>query len=256
MKYILPCLPLIFLTSCLTGLIQEGTTFLAEDFEGYSNTEDLFQGPSSKWGFFQQTESDNYIEFDTTRPHSGEQCLKIFAKKGREGFASKSDLANTDMGFREGDIIHVSMWFYIEGTKDLTDIFLFDIEENVQIGAGPGLRLALESPVGFLKIERRKMLESDIEPVEENQIPFPRNQWVHLEIEIQLSRNKDGYIQVFQNDTLLIDAQQERTLPRDRIVFIQGAKGIYDNVQVGITANSLQHDATIYVDDIEILQIN
>lgn len=244
------------MSACLKGLLPEGQPSLEEDFEAYQTVEELFSGPDAKWVFFQQSQANNQISLDTTQARSGRQCLKIYAEESIDGEASKSDLANNDMDFREGDIVYLSAWFFIEGTADLTDLFLIDIEEDIQIGAGPGMRLQLEAAEGYLKLERGKMLEQNISQVNGSEIPFPRNQWVQIEMETKLSRKKDGYIKVSQNQNLVLNAREVRTLPVDRLSLLQGTSGRYSSIQIGITANSPQNSATIYLDDMIIEKIN
>jgi hypothetical protein len=39
-------------------------------------------------------------------------------------------------------------------------------------------------------------------------------------------------------------------MPKDKAVFLQGTKGIYNSIQIGITANSDNNDASLLVDDV------
>lgn len=249
---IIACLILIlFSTSCFREELLEGKTSLQENFEAISSYEELIEGNDPNWTFFQLTEGENAIRIDTTKAAEGKQCLKFFATASQNG-ASKCDIANNNMLFKEGETFRFSAQYYLEGKEDLSDIFLFDLEEGTAIGAGPGMRLAIDNKEGYLKIERKKMLESDIRQASGNEITFPRDQWVLVVIEIELSQKKEGTIRVYQDNVLVIEANNIRTLPIDKLNIIQGSKGIYNSVQVGITANSPENNATLYVDDIDI----
>lgn len=241
----------LFCSACFQDEILEGKTSINENFESIRSYEELIEGTDPNWIFFQITEGQNTIAIDTSLALQGKQCLKFFAVPSNNG-ASKCDIANNNMIFQAGEIFRFSAYFYLEGEEALDDIFLFDLEESTAIGAGPGIRLALDRQEGFLKIERKKMLEADIRQASGEEIVFPRNQWVLVVLEIKLSQKKEGSIKLYQDGTLLIEANNVRTLPVDKLTIIQGSRGIYNSVQVGITANSPLNPATLYVDDISI----
>ncbi|NOZ48018.1 MAG: hypothetical protein GXO79_14760 [Chlorobi bacterium] len=227
-----------------------GKNNLYEDFEGINKTDNLFL--SGNWEYYQQTIASNFIEIDTNNAHSGNNCLKIFATKGT---ISKSDIANNKMAFWENDIVQISAWFYLQGTDDLNYVFLFDIEENAVIGASPGIRIAIDDN-DCLLIERNKYGEPTIQQTNEKKISFPRNQWVELKIEIDLKQKDEGYIKLWQDDVLLINATNIETLPKDKLYFIQGTKGMYQSIQIGVTATTSDSDVIMFLDDIEIKVVN
>ena len=178
--------------------------------------------------------------------------MKLFATKGT---ISKSDIANNKMSFWEDDIVSISAWFYLAGTDELNYVFLFDIEEDVMIGASPGIRIAMDEK-GCLLIERNKYGQSTIQQPVNDRIPFPRNQWVELKIELDLQQKKTGYIKLWQDNVQLINAENVQTLPTDKLYYIQGTKGMYQSIQIGITATTSNYDVTLFIDDIEIKKLN
>ncbi len=238
------------LSSCLKNKITGNTDPIADGFETISSIDELIDGGNAQWNYTQITEDGNYIEIDTTNEFSGNQCLKFYAVKSVDG-ASKCDIANNDKLYREGDVVIFSGMFYIEGVQNLDNFFFFDIEETVAIGAGPGLRFQLKGSDGYIIVERKKMIEANLDQTG-TPLLFPRNQWVKVDIETLLSRKKKGWIKVYQDGVQIIDASNIRTLPKDKSTLIQGAKGVYNNVQVGITANSPENEAVMYVDDVSI----
>lgn len=44
-------------------------------------------------------------------------------------------------------------------------------------------------------------------------------------------------------------------MPHDILYFIQGSKGVYNSIEVGITANSDKSDCVMYMDDLSIRKI-
>lgn len=244
----------LILVACSKEKHFSGPNYFAEDFEGITSLDSMFED-GGNWSYQQITEDENYFELDTGIVHSGTTSMKFYAVKSSDG-ASKSAIANQELAFKEGDIIQFSGWFYIVGTADLNYIFLFDIEENTAIGAGPGMRIALEDPEGYLVVERNKYLENTLRQDPDNRIAFPRDQWVELKFESDLQRKDKGYVKVWQDGQLLIEEHDIQTMPKDKLFFIQGTKGIYNSIQIGITANSQANEAVVYVDDILIEKIN
>ncbi len=241
---------LFIAVSCSKDKHFDGTDYLMDDFEGIATTDELVD-EAGKWSFYQNSNESNSISIDTTIVHSGEQSLKFTAEPSING-ASKSDIANNDLRFNEGETVEISAWFYINGTDNLDYIFLLDLEESVPIGAGPGLRFALEGSEGFLVVERNKFTESTLRQESGSEIAFPRNQWVYLQIEINLQRKEKGTVKVWQDGVLIIDFSDVETMPKDKLFYLQGTKGIYNSLQVGITANSDKNSAILYLDDVEI----
>ncbi len=241
---------LLVLLGCNKEEFFKGKSAIDEDFETIKNVDDLLL--NGNWEYYQQTEKQNFIEIDTLNAHSGTNCLKIFAVKGN---ISKSDIANNKMAFWEDDILQISAWFYLKGTESLNYVFIFDIEEDAMVGASPGIRVAIDDG-GYLVIERKKYGQSTIRQPEDVKMPFPRNQWVELKIEIDLQQKEKGYIKVWQNNIQLINAENIQTLPKDRLYFTQGTKGMYQSIQIGVTATTSEQDVTMYVDDIDIKKLN
>ena len=83
------------------------------------------------------------------------------------------------------------------------------------------------------------------------EVDFPRNQWVELKWEVKLSQKNEGAVKLWQNGQLIIDSKNNTTLPKDILYSLQGTKGMYTSVEIGITANSKNNDLTIWMDDIK-----
>jgi hypothetical protein len=110
------------------------------------------------------------------------------------------------------------------------------------------MRLAMVD--NAIRVEH-KFLNPDIIQPEGQEVLFPRNQWVQLTFETKLSQKKDGYVKIYQDNQLIIEQYNWKTLPTDLLYFQQGTKGMYSSIEFGITANSFDNDMVLYVDDVE-----
>ncbi len=233
--------------SCNKEKFFDGPDFFEDDFENYSALEDLLSDEDENWSFTQLTNENNIILVDTSKFHSGNRSLKFIAARSTNELLSKCSIAKQNMAFWEGETVRLSGWYFIEGTNALDWLFLFDLEEQTAIGAGPGMRLALVN--NQLLVEYKFYESSILQPIGQ-EIDFPRNEWVEIVWEVKLSQKNEGTVKLWQNGILIIDTKNNRTLPKDLLYSQQGTKGMYSSVEIGITANSKDNDLTIWVDDI------
>jgi len=246
------CLLALVFLGCSREKWFDGPNSLVEDFESVAEVEDLFPDDDSRWVFFQATRDANSILLDSINPHTGQQSIRFFSQAGD---VSKSALAKNQMAFYEGEIVSISAWYYLADTGRIDYLFLMDIEEDAAIGAGPGIRIAIGEE-DALVVERNKYGQKTLYQRDELQVPFPRREWVKVTLEVDLQTDKTGRISLYQNDTLILDATDILTLPRDRLYFTTGTKGMYQSVQFGITAVSLDRDLELWMDDIEVRILN
>ena len=158
------------------------------------------------------------------------------------------------MAFYEGSTIEMSAWYFVENNGSKRYLFLMDLEESTAIGAGPGIRIGLDEDEALF-LERKKYIQADIKQAQDEKIKFPKDQWVEIKMVVQLSQKKDGRITLYQDGELLIDAKDIQTLPTDYIYIIQGSAGLYTNIEFGITANSIDSETILYLDEVEVKTI-
>lgn len=249
-KRILFLITLLFsFSACNKEKHFEGPDFYADDFESYDKYEDVLSDDDTRWNFQQITMDKNNISVDTSNEAGGDRCLKFLAAKSNGKDVSKCSLTKRNMAFWEGETMRISSKYFIEGNDKADWLFLQDIEDQTAIGAGPGIRLAL---VNNRLVMEHKFLVKDIYQEEGKEKDFPRNQWVELVWEIKLSQKKEGHVKVWQDGDLIINSDKEITLPKDFLYAIQGSKGMYSRVEIGITANSRDNEMTVYVDDFKV----
>ncbi len=239
--------------SCSKEKWFDGPNYMSEDFESYASTDSMFSYEDIRWSYHQNTHEGNYIAFDTTIVHSGNRSLKFFGA-AHPGEVSKSSIVKQHMAFYDGDVVRISAWYYVASAPSTGWLFLFDFEEQAAIGAGPGMRIADTQESGL--VLEHKFYNDDIFQPASGFIAMPRNQWVNITMEVKLSQKKKGYVKIWQDNQLIIEGYDRKTLPKDFLYSQQGTKGMYQSIEFGVTANSSSTDVTMYVDDIEVRKIN
>jgi hypothetical protein len=238
---------LLLSAGCLEPIGYEGTEDYSDGFESYTSFEDIDEDDRF---FFQLTYPENIISIDTTRPYAGNQCLRFFGKGEVDDVLSKCSMMQRRLALREGKIVTASGWFYLDSNATLASLYLLDMEERTPIGAGPGMRVLIDE-ANELQLNHKfpnPTLRQDSTTARQ----VPRKTWFKITLESLLSQKEDGWVKVYQNDTLVIEQYDWQTLPVDLLYFQQGTKGVYSSIEFGVTANSSPEDVTVFVDEIEV----
>ncbi len=247
MKKIGFLLIVIALSSCFKKKFA-GPNSYEDNFENVATFDALFS-TNDGWNHSQITKFNSHISVIDTFAHTGLQCLQFNAEISTDELLSKCSLVKQKMAFYEGETVRADAWYYIQGSENLDWLFLMDIEEQATIGAGPGLRIAVVN--NQLVLNSKYLADNTFQP-EGNGIEIPRNEWFKLTLEIKLDQRKKGWAKVYQNDQLVIERTNFRSLPRDRIYNIQGTKGMYTSIEIGATANSYNNAVKLFIDDFSI----
>ena len=193
---------------------------------------------------------------------SGSTAMRVDAL-ATNGTLSKADIEKADLHASVGSTISIAASYYIEGTADLTDLLLADLEccscwdPNVPNNQCPGVRLMLK-PNGYLGIERGKILGSTLE---QTQVSLPRDTWFRLRWESVLDSTDAGINRLYVDDVLVLEAAGANMPNPEDFAALFAAQGItfqlqepliYERVQLGATANPTAQDVVMYIDDVEI----
>lgn len=245
LKLIIACLVLTSV-GCSKKKVFDGPNQYADGFEQYVSSDQLIDGNNELWSFFQLTREGNGIRIDSTIVHTGQKSVRFEDVGSSEGDLSKCSINKQFMAFWEGEKVAADFWYYLGDTLDAQWLFIFDLEEKVPIGAGPGMRLAIVDNQILLE---HKYSQPNVKQ-DSNGVEFPRNQWVHIRFEALLSRKDEGTVRVWQDDVLIISRDNWQTLPKDVLYVNQGSKGMYSQIEFGITANPSETPHVMYLDDV------
>ncbi len=180
---------------------------------------------------------DNRIDLDNRIVHSGTKSLRVLAVKPTAALPiTKTSVDNEILALRKNTLVNITTWFYIaEGSPTgLIDLECEFIKES------PGIRLLLSDQLEP-RIEMKWGSKASYRPLSNIDAKIPRNQWVKLALYLALTDNANGVMQVRINNNLVIDA-------RGQTLF--DANGLYNRMQLGITANTANSNAVVYVDDV------
>lgn len=239
------------------------SSIFSEDFEETTDISELFQ--VWKWSNFHMLSKTNTknkesliwcvkdiycdtsmyntrFEISNERSQKWENSLKFISES--EGIV-KSSIKKQDISFIKWETLFFSAYYFLEDSKAINDIYLFDVEVDPSnwylYKWSPWRRIFIDSN-NSLATDLWKWIKNDTK-YQKNLVPFPQNQWVKLETEIFLSDNSNGYIKIWQDSNLLID-ENGITLPNAKIP--------YSSLEVWLTANVSWVNQVLYIDNIKL----
>ncbi len=218
------------------------TNTFSEGFEDALSFEDIFDEDLSRWHNLHQEPSSNKLEINNNIVHSGKNSLKFFSV-ARTSDVPKASIMRQGFSFKKNDEVWSSAWYYIEGNANAQDTFLWDLEDS-EAYQNPGRRIYIQEGE-FIASDLGKSLSAEIFRQERGkEIKVPKNKWFNIKIYLYLSEEKDGRMEVWQDNIKIINGKGQ-TLPNKN--------SIYDRLEVGLTANANEESTrTLYLDDIRI----
>lgn len=256
---------------------KPATKEFKEGFEGIRTFSDLFESDASRWhsinlqnnelSFVRNTvkyclvdpvsclmpKESNALELEQNKKKRGRQSLKITAQPSTLGLGknSRAALRKHNFDFAKGDTIYVSFWMYLEGRKG-------EITASDLLFAGfrsePDSFRNRKEPGRFLYITDQENIASDVlfylpkpEPIKQaliDRVRFPKNKWVKIEAEIELSDQSNGRVQVWQDEDRIL-YKNGRTLP--------SADTRLSIFELGVIGHqSDKEKQVLYIDNVEI----
>ncbi|MBB5033492.1 heparin lyase I family protein [Prosthecobacter vanneervenii] len=221
----------------------ESAFVFRDGFENAATFLELYPKDLSRWHGRQLVPANNSISLTMEKAHSGKQSIQCFATVKRNDITSKSDVEREQLPFTKGDHVWSEAWFWLKRGPSFEHVFLWDLETSHK-WQSPGRRVYLQKG-GVIASDLGKWFSArTFRQPHDCAISFPTDRWVRLRVHMFLSENFDGIMEIWQDDTKVIDARGQ-TLPT--------AKVVYDRLEVGITANgSTEHEHMLYVDDVTI----
>lgn len=236
----------------------------SEDFEDVGgNLEALFPEDNSRWSGIQRVNpnnGENQVNLSTSQVYEGNYALSIFSS-GTDEILSKIDLEKNGLSISEGQTLTIQAHFFIEGEANIENLLLIDVEccscwdPSVPNNQCPGVRLMLSGENNSLSIERGKI---GLETIAQNQVVFPRNEWVEVRWTMKMSPDNDGSNQLFINGNLT-SSQSGANMPNEiifkdlfaeeNIEFELQTPVEYERLQIGATANPTEEDIQLYIDN-------
>lgn len=183
---------------------------------------------------------NNKIEISSERAHSGGFSLKAHTTKNPDSL-ERISLQREALFFPPGSDFWYSAWYFIPGSQDIENLFIFDVGTLQLDRQERRLLLAGKNGNNYLVLEGKALTGLDYYQLSTPAL-FPRNQWVHIKVHLKLSSGNDGISEVWQNGKKIIEGRGQN-MPRS--VF-------YDVIEVGQTSNTTHHEQTLFVDDVTI----
>lgn len=180
---------------------------------------------------------DNRLDLDTRTVFKNAKSLRFLAVKPTAPLSlTKASIDNENLLIRKDSLVSITAWFFIASG---TPTGLIDFECGL-MNESPGIRLLLN-----------EQLEPRVEMKWGNKTTYrvpatvngqiPRNAWTKIRLNLYITDNSNGAVQLYVNDRLKIDARGQT---------LSDANIIYNRLQMGITANAANSNAVIYMDEV------
>ena len=215
-----------------------------------SNSDDFNRSKAlgAFWATEQLQNGSLDIAQDPTNPSN--KVLKAVAGAKRGGKVGKADLIQRFGPVGPGGTIHMSSWFYFPKETPRNSVILFDLEcASCGLSTNPGMRVYLRK--GRLRIDLSKIgIKDALLPSKDHQVPSER--WFKVGWTVKLGVDGAGQTQVTLNDAVVLNANTT-TMPSTSIarkVLGVDITEAVDRIQIGLTANSNNTPALIYVDNV------
>lgn len=235
-------------------------------FEDVSDFGALFPVDGSGWTNVQLVEPDgkqvtvrsaqgfssgqNRIALDSERVFDGKRSLR-FEAPPTGSVVSKAALVKEGTSFRPGDHILLRCKLFLDSAGDAENTFLIDFE-STEVPGFPGRRLALST-------DQAPMFESkgtggpygsgpNVSQPANSRVALPKGRWVDLRLELRLSRDSSGQVDLWQDGILRLHAKG-RTFP------IEPEVTTFDWFEIGLTANSSTSFQRLWIDDLELQKL-
>lgn len=187
-----------------------------------------------------QTFLDASVAPDDLHVHGGERALLCVAPaKPSNMVTCKASISSPLVYFEYGDDFWYQAYYYAEDSLPFT---LMDLECE-WIKQHAGIRLCITER-GHLEAELKSLDKPRFRQPVDTPVVFPMGKWVKVKTHIHLSNDSEGYVKIWQDDKLIVDANGV-TLP------IRSA--IYSSLEIGISAHSYgSRQAKLWVDDVQV----
>lgn len=233
------------------------------DFDQAGTLVDLFPADLRGWTNVQCVEPDgsqssspsgmsvvsgsNSIGLDSSRSVSGSRSVRMEAPPSGAK-VSKAAIAKQGVDFRPGDRITAQFRLFLEDNGSAENLFLMDFE-SMEISGYPGRRLAVSS-AQELFFESKNAggafgSGSNFRQDPTSRAPLIKGRWVAIRLELDLSREDQGGVRIWQDGALVLEARG-RTFPTEPEITR------YDWVEFGITANSSPGSQRLWLDDVSL----
>lgn len=226
-----------------TGPLTYVTAF-SDNFDDLGNLDQLFVSDYSRWTGYELLPKGSAQNTVTIEPRDGGKFLHFHAQKSVTGALSKMEVKKQNFRFTPGMTVEIVLSVYLAGAAPQDGMTILDLEGPPDSLGEPGIRLMLVGGMGqYLSVDPSKYGQPRINGI----AIFPRDRWVRLRWRILLAQDATGRVDLWQDDALIISKDGVQTMPAADLT-----PGVYDDLQIGVTAASYQSAVDFGVDDVSI----
>ncbi len=221
------------------------------DFEGIDEADDLLTG-GQNWASFGISRSGNTAMVVRDTVHSADAAIRFAADGDQTRSISTSSLISNDNLFlRDQSIFSINCWIFIPSYSGNTELEILRLEDAQTEDKRSSVSFYLDAD-GALALDRSEMGLSDLLQPQAQKTAVPTDQWVHLDIAYLAESRSRGYVKVWQDDALVLEALSTETLPKVSFHLSDSGNNYFSRVSFGILSNASGTGAIIFWDDLRI----
>jgi hypothetical protein len=220
-------------------------------FEGLNNADELLQGPHN-WESFGISRARNNAAIVSDTFYSGNAAMRFHAETNQPNGVSSSALnSNENLFLREEMVFSVDCRIMIPSYSSSNNLEIMRLEANDSADDPSGVSFFLDED-GALSLNRSAMGLSNIDQEIGTKTAFPTNQWVNVHIDSLADARSRGYVKIWQDEVLVLEALSTETMPKAKLHLSEKGKNYFSKLSFGILSNGSGLPTTLFLDDLSV----
>mgnify|MGYP000915329201 CR=1 FL=1 len=221
------------------------------DFERMGSADELLQSPHN-WESYGISRAVNRAAIVSDTFYSGNAAIRFHAETNQPNGVSSSALnSNENLFLREEMVFSIDCRIMIPSYSSPNNLDIMRLEANPSADGPSGVSFFLDED-GALSLDRSAMGPSNIHQEVGTKNAFPTNQWVHMHIDYLADARSRGYVKIWQDEVLVLEALSTETMPKAKLHLSEKGKNYFSKLSFGILSNGSGLPTTLFWDDFSV----
>jgi hypothetical protein len=179
--------------------------------------------------------------------YSGNAAMRFHAETNQPNGVSSSALnSNENLFLREEMVFSVDCRIMIPSYSSSNNLEIMRLEANDSADDPSGVSFFLDED-GALSLNRSAMGLSNIHQEIGTKTAFPTNQWVNVHIDYLADARSRGYVKIWQDEVLVLEALSTETMPKAKLHLSEKGKNYFSKLSFGILSNGSGLPTTLFL---------